>query len=51
MEQLAALTPYSAAYLEDLARRPERIRPHFRRVISQVLGKSEAELFGVEASA
>jgi hypothetical protein len=45
VEQLASLTPYSAAYLRDLEGRPERIRPRFRQVVSRLLGKSEDELF------
>jgi hypothetical protein len=45
VEQLTELTPYSEAYLRDLERRPERIRPLFRRVVAGVLGRPEAELF------
>ena len=46
LEQLTILTPYSEAYLDDLARGNHPIRPRFRRVVTRLLGKPEDELFG-----
>lgn len=44
--QLTNLIPYSESYLEDLRAGRQPCRPRFRRTVSRILGKPEAELFG-----
>ena len=45
IEQLTQLTPYSAAYLEDLRRKPDRMGRMFKKHVAKWLGRTEAELF------
>lgn len=45
-DQLELLTGYSVAYLEDLRRGKQPIRPRFRRSVARMLGQAEEALFG-----
>lgn len=46
LDELTRRTGYSEVYLVALKAQPGRITPRFRDVVSRILGRSEAELFG-----
>lgn len=49
-EQLKELTGYSLVYLYDLRTGRQPIRPHFKNVVSRILGMSAEKLFGPDGA-
>lgn len=48
IDDLHERTGYSEAYLVDIKQHPEKARPQFRRMVTKLLNRPLAELFGPE---
>ena len=46
IDELNEMTGYSKAYLVDIEAHPNKANPQFRRMVTRIIKRPEAELFG-----